>query len=62
MRAFDKLPRILGQALANAAFSWAPQPILTMWRRDSLKVKKITDLIAKWDREKIAKAYRRRSR
>jgi hypothetical protein len=60
MKAFDKLPPTLRQALANAVFDWATQPILTLWRRDGLNVKEIAKRIAKWDREMIAKAYKRR--
>ena len=33
LRAYEKLPPTLRQALRDAAFNYAPQPILTRWRR-----------------------------
>jgi hypothetical protein len=58
MAAFDKLPKSAREALANAAFSWAPQPIVTRWKRGDRGYKtgpSIAKLIPKWDEDKHAK-------
>lgn len=60
--AFDKLPRNVREALANAAFDWAAQPVLTTWRRsrgtpaDSAR---IAAAIPGWDARHIAKTRKR---
>jgi len=59
MRAFDKLPRTVRNALANAIFDWASQPFLTQWRRGT-SPKKLVALIREWDREACAKRERKR--
>lgn len=58
MAAFDKLPPTARQAIANAAFSWAPQPVLTRWRRGVPGYhtgKAIATKVQEWDRKQIAK-------
>ena len=65
MAAFDKLPRDAREALANAAFSWAVQPLLTRWRKRIPGYRTgsdIADTIARWDREHLYKAEIRRGK
>lgn len=48
MRAFDKLPKRLRQALANANENWVPQPFRTQFERD----RPVDDLVKQvrlWD-------------
>lgn len=62
MAAYDKLPPTARQALANAAFSWAPQPIRTRWNKGVKGYRngqEIAAQVALWDAEKIAKDRRR---
>jgi hypothetical protein len=47
-RAFDKLPSEVRALLANAACNWAPQPVLTQWRRGRT-VEQIAKAIEHWD-------------
>jgi Family of unknown function (DUF6525) len=57
MAAFDKLPPSARKALADAVVCWAPQPLLTRWRRGLPGYRtgaEIADMIAKWDRVEIA--------
>lgn len=61
--AYDKLPPTAKQALQEAAFDWAVQPIKTRWTKGMKGYrtgKEIAATIAKWDREKIAKASKHR--
>lgn len=58
MAAFDKLPPTARAALANAAFDWAPQPIVTQWRRGTKGMKtgqEIAAKVAEWDAKAIAR-------
>lgn len=58
LAAFDKLPPSAREALANAAFDWAPQPIVTSWRRGVTGMKtgkEIAARVAEWDAQQIAK-------
>jgi hypothetical protein len=58
MAAFDKLPPSARQALQDAAFDWATQPILTKHRhgrRGYMTGADIADSIARWDADEIAK-------
>lgn len=58
MTAYDKLPPTARRALQDAAFCWAPQPVLTRWRKGRAGYKTGADIaktVAKWDRSKIAK-------
>lgn len=48
MRAFDKLPKSVRQALAEASRSYAPQPLLTAFRRGT-PAEKIVAWIKGWD-------------
>jgi len=50
MRAYDKLPRTVRQALADADFDYATQPVLTHWRRGA-SPKALVRLIRQWDRK-----------
>lgn len=62
MKAFDKLPPDARRALANAAFDWAPQPILRMWRNGAKDYKtgpQIASAVAQWDRTTILKESKR---
>lgn len=47
-RAFEKLPPEVRALLANAAYDWAPQPVLTQWRRGRT-VADIAMAIQHWD-------------
>ena len=62
MRAYDKLPRSVRHALANAVFDYVPQPLLTRWRRDGWKAETLVKLIAGWDRRELARESRRNGR
>jgi hypothetical protein len=58
MRAYDKLPPAARKALADAAFNWAPQPIVTKWNRGCAGYKTGPDIarkISEWDADRIAK-------
>jgi hypothetical protein len=62
MRAFDKLPPSARSALAEAAFNYAPQPILTNWRRGTPGMKtgeQIAQRVREWDAQQIAKDRKR---
>ncbi len=65
MAAFDKLPPSARKALANATFSYAPQPIRTRWTRQLVGYRngvEIAKTIARWDRDEIAKIEAKRGR
>ena len=56
MKAFDKLPPSARKALAEAAFNYAPQPIVTRWRRGQHGYRtgpEIADAVARWDRKRL---------
>jgi hypothetical protein len=58
MRAYDKLPPAARKALADAAFNWAPQPIVTKWNRGYVGYKTGPDIarkVVEWDADRIAK-------
>jgi hypothetical protein len=62
MAAFDRLPASARVALANAAFCWAVQPVLTHWRRrwpGYKNGKEIAAKIQEWDRAHHAKDVKR---
>jgi len=64
LAAYDKLPPSARQALQNAAFDYAPQPIVTAWRNGRKGFKtggEIAARVAEWDakRTKSAQAGRR---
>lgn len=50
MRAYDRLPAPIRQALAEAKRNYAPQPVLTKWRR-GWAPELLVKLIAIWDRQ-----------
>jgi hypothetical protein len=58
MAAFDKLPADVRQALANAAFDYVPQPILTKLKRGS-SAHSLIVLIDRWDKNRIVSDRRR---
>jgi len=65
MRAFDKLPPEARAALADAVGNWAPQPILTGFRRGYPGYRdgaEIAWTITRWNAEEIAKREEQRSR
>ena len=62
MRAYDKLPPTVRKALANAAFNYAPQPVLTRVRRDGWSCGAVIGLIRAWDRQEIEKVDRKLGR
>jgi len=58
MKAYDKLPPAARKALADAAFCWAVQPILTRWNKGRPGFKTGHDIarkVAEWDADLIAK-------
>jgi uncharacterized protein DUF6525 len=61
MRAYEKLPPTLRQALRDAAFNYAPQPILTRWRR-GMSVNTLVKQIEESDRDLIARSRKREGR
>ena len=60
MKAFDRLPPEVRQALANAVDDWATQPLLTFLRRD-LGPSTVVSLIRRWDRSELAHRERDRA-
>ena len=60
MAAYDKLPPSARKALQDAAFNWAPQPIVTHWRRGTFKTGEvIAAKVVDWDRDHIRKTAKR---
>jgi hypothetical protein len=57
MLAFDALPPEVRRALANAAFSWAPQPFLARLQRGE-SVGSVVTLIENWDRAELPRTPR----
>jgi hypothetical protein len=55
MDAYDALPRSVREALANAAFAWAPYPVHTRFQRGQRSAKELVKDIHRWDRDQIAK-------
>ena len=53
MRAFDKCPPTIRQALAHADYSYATQPFLTAWRR-GVRVSELVKDIRQSDRRRAA--------
>lgn len=49
MRAYDRLPPLTRQALANAVDNWAPQPILTRIRRGRYTDQTAAAMVTRWD-------------
>ena len=65
MAAFDKLPPSARKALADAVFSWAPQPVLTRWRKGLPGYRSGPDIaktIARWDKKHLSKPENRRGK
>jgi Family of unknown function (DUF6525) len=62
MRAFDKLPTEVRRALADAAFNYVPQPLLTRWARDGWKPETLIWLIDYLDQRELARERKRRER
>jgi Family of unknown function (DUF6525) len=60
MRAYDKLPPVVRRALANAVFHWAPQPFLTLLRRDGWSPEEVAEEVADSDREKLDREHKLR--
>jgi hypothetical protein len=58
MAAFDKLPADLRRALANAAFDYVPQPLVTDLRRGR-DPRLLIKLLLIWDKNHIASDRRR---
>lgn len=55
LAAYDKLPPTARLALQQAAFDWAPQPILTRWRNGRKGYKTGKDIAARvreWDHKR----------
>jgi hypothetical protein len=59
MAAFDALPKSIREALAGAAFDWAPYPVKLRFERGTKSSKEWVKLIAKWDRDQITKDAKR---
>lgn len=57
MKAYDSLPRVIREALANAAFDWAPYPIARRFNRATRHdmAKRLAADIARWDADQVAK-------
>jgi uncharacterized protein DUF6525 len=55
MAAFDRLPRSVREALANAAFDWAAYPIRSRFESGRMSAKAIVQAIGQWDRKQIDK-------
>ena len=55
MKAFDRLPRSVRAALANAAFAWAPYPIWRWFEAGRYTAKELVKQIDRWDRKQIAR-------
>ena len=69
MAAYDKLPRVVRNALADAAQDWVPQPVLTRFRRElksgqwpSDAAERCVRMIRRWDKEERAEHYYRLDR
>ena len=63
MMAFDKLPPLAREALANAAFDYVPQPILTKFRRGRYgpNGEKVARWVKIWDRYRMQILQRQES-
>jgi hypothetical protein len=59
MEAFDRLPRSIRVALANAAFAWAPYPLWRRYENMGRAASYWVAQIAKWDADQIAKDRKR---
>jgi hypothetical protein len=59
MAAFDALPKSIREALANAAFDWAPYPVKLRFERGTKSSKEWIKIIAKWDRDQTTKDAKR---
>jgi hypothetical protein len=55
MDAYDALPRSVREALANAAFAWAPFPVNKRFQRGQRTARELVKDIHRWDRDQIAK-------
>ena len=61
MRAFDKLPAEVRQALAAADHNYVAQPLLTRARR-GCPPKRLVKIIRQWDEKRADKYYRQLGR
>lgn len=59
LAAFDRLPRSVRAALANADFSWAAAPIRTSFERGRMTAAEIVKAIRKWDTDKHKRDVKR---
>jgi hypothetical protein len=55
MAAFDRLPRSVRAALADAAFNWAAYPIRRWFEAGCYSAKALVKQIDAWDRKQIAR-------
>lgn len=68
MKAFDKLPPEIRQALANSNENWVPQPILSIYRRKcernfpSDAVKYCLDMLKRWNADSTEEHWYRMRR
>jgi hypothetical protein len=62
MKAYDALPREIREALANAAYSYAPYTIWRRFKRGYLSAQSWVGLIQRWDAMEIARVERDRER
>jgi hypothetical protein len=62
MAAFDKLPAVVRIALHEAVANWAPQPILTEYRRLKYDAHPVLALIRHWNRTELEQRDRDRAR
>jgi Family of unknown function (DUF6525) len=49
MKAFDKLPLLVRQALNAACFAWATPPLVRQWKNGNLNSRQMAAQIPKWD-------------
>jgi hypothetical protein len=50
MASYDRLPRTVRNALANAVENWVPQPLETEWKTGRYKPSDLAKMVAKWNR------------
>ncbi len=55
MAAYDALPKSIREAMANAAFNWAPYPVKQRFERLGRGAPYWVEIIKRWDAEQIAK-------
>lgn len=62
MRAFDKLPVTVRVQLANSIENWAPQPLLTRYRRNAGDDFAVMDEIARWNKHELDQRTKQRAK